>query len=170
MKRFIAPLVLLASAIALPAQAVEWTQLTENSVGDKFFIDTSSIRTKGDQVSFWHYRQFIEPNNAFLDEQVEAPVHGTVIRLSANCKTKTARIYRLNAYDKARKLIQRFDYGATGQPMTIKSGSSAFNILDYACSYKPEKSVETKADPKATEEGDNATEGKGEVKPTTPKR
>jgi hypothetical protein len=40
MKRFIAPLLLLVSAIALPAQAVEWTQLTENSVGDKFFIDT----------------------------------------------------------------------------------------------------------------------------------
>jgi hypothetical protein len=54
--------------------------------------------------------------------------------------------------------------------MTIKSGSSAFNILDYACSYKPEKAVETKADPKAAEEGDNATEGKGEAKPTTPKR
>jgi hypothetical protein len=169
MKRFIAPLLLLASAIALPAQAVEWTQLTENSVGDKFFIDTSSIKTKGDQVSFWHYRQFIEPNNAFLDEQVEAPVHGTVIRLSANCKTKTARIYRLNAYDKARKLIQRFDYGATGQPMTIKSGSSAFNVLDYACSYKPDKATELKPESKAVEE----VEGKGtgdETKPATPKR
>jgi hypothetical protein len=167
MKRFIAPLVLLVSA--LPAQAVEWTQLTENSVGDKFFIDTSSIKTKGDQVSFWHYRQFVEPNNAFLDEQVEAPVHGTVIRLSANCKTKTARIYRLNAYDKARKLIQRFDYGATGQPMTIKSGSSAFNVLDYACSYNPEKATELKPESKSVEEA----EGKGagdEAKPATPKR
>jgi hypothetical protein len=169
MKRFIAPLVLLASAIALPAQAVEWTQLTENSVGDKFFIDTSSIKTKGDQVSFWHYRQFIEPNNAFLDEQVEAPVHGTVIRLSANCKTKTARIYRLNAYDKARKLIQRFDYGATGQPMTIKSGSSAFNVLDYACSYKPEKATELKPESKAVEEADGKGTG-DETKPATPKR
>jgi hypothetical protein len=166
MKRFIAPLVLLVSAIALPAQAVEWTQLTENSVGDKFFIDTSSIKTKGDQVSFWHYRQFIEPNNAFLDEQVEPPVHGTVIRLSANCKTKTARIYRLNAYDKARKLIQRFDYGATGQPMTIKSGSSAFNVLDYACSYKPE----LKPDSKVTEEGDTATEGTKQPDKPAPKR
>jgi hypothetical protein len=169
MKRFIAPLVLLASAIALPAQAVEWTQLTENSVGDKFFIDTSSIKTKGDQVSFWHYRQFIEPNNAFLDEQVEAPVHGTVIRLSANCKTKTARIYRLNAYDKARKLIQRFDYGTTGQPMTIKSGSSAFNVLDYACSYNPEKATELKPESKSVEEVDGKGTGDG-TKPTTPKR
>jgi hypothetical protein len=167
MKRFIAPLVLLVSA--LPAQAVEWTQLTENSVGDKFFIDTSSIKTKGDQVSFWHYRQFIEPNNAFLDEQVEAPVHGTVIRLSANCKTKTARIYRLNAYDKARKLIQRFDYGTTGQPMTIKSGSSAFNVLDYACSYNPEKATELKPESKSVEEVDGKGTG-DETKPTTPKR
>jgi hypothetical protein len=155
MKRFITPLILMASAIALPAQAVEWTQLTENSVGDKFFIDISSIRAKGDQVSFWHYRQFVEPNNTFLDEQVDQPVHGTVIRLSANCKAKTARIYRLNAYDKARKLIQRFDYGATGQPMTIKSGSSASNVLDYACSYKPDKATELKPDPKA--EGDEGT-------------
>jgi hypothetical protein len=167
MKRFIAPLLLLVSAV--PAQAVEWTQLTENSVGDKFFIDTSSIKPKGDQVSFWHYRQFVEPNNAFLDEQVEAPVHGTVIRLSANCKTMTARIYRLNAYDKARKLIQRFDYGTTGQPMTIKSGSSAFNVLDYACSYKPEKATELKPESKAAEESEGKGTG-GDTKPATPKR
>lgn len=153
MKRLITPLVLLASAIALPAQAVEWTQITENSVGDKFYIDTSSIRLKGDQVSFWHYRQFVEPNNAFLDETVEPPVHGTVIRLSANCKTKATRIYRLNAYDKARKLIQRFDYGASGQVITVKSGSSADSVLDYACSYKPDpgKTSAPKGDEKAAE-------------------
>ncbi len=120
-----------------PVKAVEWTQVTENSVGDKFFIDASSIRMKADQVSFWHYRQFVEPNNPFLDIEVDQPVHGTVIRLSANCKTKTARVYRLNAYNKERKAIKRMDYGDSGQSITVKPGSSVASVLDYACTYKP---------------------------------
>jgi hypothetical protein len=140
---------------ALPAQAVEWTQVTENSVGDKFFIDASSIRMKADQVSFWHYRQFVEPNNPFLDVEVDEPVYGTVIRLSANCKTKTARIYRLNAYGKDRKAIKRMDYGDSGQSITVKSGSSVANVLDYACTYKPSTKPakpEAPEDSKSTEE------------------
>ncbi|MEB3295424.1 MAG: surface-adhesin E family protein [Synechococcales bacterium] len=121
-----------------PAPAAEWKKITENSVKDGFFIDTESIQRKGNTVTYWEYREFPEPNNAFLENPVNEPLHGVVIRWSADCTSKTQRLRRVNAFGKERKLLQRFDYGENGTLMQPRPGSSGYEVLEYACNPKPE--------------------------------
>jgi hypothetical protein len=116
--------------------AAEWTKITENSVNDKFFIDTSSIQRNGSIVWYWEYREFPQANNAFVAEKVTQPVHGAVIRWSVDCTNKSQRLRKLNAYTKNRQLIQKFEYGDTGALTQPKPGSSAFLVVDRACSSK----------------------------------
>lgn len=114
--------------------AAEWTKITENAVKDKFFVDTSSIQRNGSIVWYWEYREFPEANNAILDVAVNQPLHGAVIRWSADCSSKSQRLRKLNAYTKNRQLIQKFDYGDTGILLQPKAGSSTFNVMNYVCS------------------------------------
>lgn len=120
-----------------PARATEWKKITENAVKDSFFIDVSSIQRQGPFVTYWEYRDFPEPNNAFLENSVDQPVYGAVIRWSADCNAKVQRLRRVNAFTKDRKLIQRFDYGETGTLMQPRVGSSGYQVLNYACSAQP---------------------------------
>ncbi len=118
------------------ASAVEWTKIAENSVKDKFFVDESSIQRNGAIVWYWEYREFPQANNAFLDTNVEQPVHGAVIRWSVDCTTKAQRLRKVNAYTTNRKLIQKFEYGDSGMLSQPKPGSSAYAIVDYVCTPK----------------------------------
>lgn len=115
------------------AQAVEWTRITENSVKDRFFVDTSSIQRNGSIVWYWEYREFPEANNALVEAKVNQPVHGAVMRWSADCTTQSQRLRKLNAYTTNRKLIEKFDYGDTGLLLQPKTGSSTYKIMDYVC-------------------------------------
>ena len=118
------------------ALAAEWTKITENSVNDKFFIDTSSIQRNGAIVWYWEYREFPQANNAFVDEKVTQPVYGAVIRWSVDCTNKSQRLRKLNAYTKNRQLIQKFEYGDIGALTQPKPGSSAYLVVDRVCSSK----------------------------------
>jgi hypothetical protein len=117
-------------------QAAEWEKVTENAVGDRFLVDTSSIQRRGDTIFYWEYREFPQPNNAFLEETVDRPVHGVVLNWSANCSSKTQRLRQVTAYDKERKVIKRFSYGDTGTLLQPRSGSSSSTALNYVCDKK----------------------------------
>jgi hypothetical protein len=119
-----------------PALAVEWVKVTENAVSDRFFVDTSSIQRKGPTISYWEYREFKEPNNALLETNVEKPVHGVVMRWSLDCNNKTQRLERLNAYDKGRQIIRKFNYGSQGAVAQPQPGSSSFAVLNFVCTPK----------------------------------
>ncbi|EKQ70696.1 hypothetical protein OsccyDRAFT_0999 [Leptolyngbyaceae cyanobacterium JSC-12] len=116
-----------------PAIAAEWESVTQNVVGDRFLIDQSSIQRKADAVFYWEYREFPQPNNAFLEESVDKPVHGVVLNWSANCTSKTQRLRQITAYDKERKVIKRFSYGENGALFQPRAGSSASTVLNYVC-------------------------------------
>lgn len=115
------------------AIAVEWDAVTQNSTGDRFLVDTSSIQRKADTVFYWEYREFPEANNAFLEEPLEEPVHGVMLNWSANCTSKTQRLRQVTAFDKDRKVIKRFSYGDTKPPTQAKEGSSGGKVLQYVC-------------------------------------
>ena len=115
------------------ATAAEWTKVTENAVKDKFFVDTSSIQRNGTIVWYWEYREFPEANNALLEANVNQPLHGAVMRWSADCTSKSQRLRKLNAYTKNRQLIQKFDYGDSGMLLQPKAGSSTANVMNYVC-------------------------------------
>jgi hypothetical protein len=131
-------------AYAPIASAVEWTKISENSVNDKFFVDTNSIQRNGSRVWYWEYREFPQPNNAFLDTKVDQPLHGAVIRWSVDCTTKSQRMRKVNAYTKNRKLIQKFEYGDSGMLSQPKPGSSAYAVVDYVCTPKDEAKSESR--------------------------
>ncbi|MGI0489385.1 surface-adhesin E family protein [Pantanalinema rosaneae CENA516] len=117
--------------------AAEWVNVAKNSVGDSFSIDKSAIQRNGDIVRYWEFREFPQPNNAFLEETVEQPVHGVVIGWSADCTSMVQRLRQVTAYDKNRQLIQRFTYGDAGSLAQPKTGSSAHTALKYVCEFKP---------------------------------
>jgi hypothetical protein len=118
------------------ALAAEWVSITTNSVGDKFFVDKGSIQRKGDTVWYWEYREFPQPNNAFLEDAIDQPVYGVVINWSVNCSNNVQRLRQVTAYDKAKKVIRKFNYGDTGSLSQPKPGSSAIATLNYACGVK----------------------------------
>jgi hypothetical protein len=147
------------SAIVLPsqsAQAAEWVKITENSAKDSFFIDTSSIKKNGNAVTYWEYREFIEPNNPFLENPLEKekPLYGVVIRWTADCGARTQRLRRVNAFTSNRELLQRFEYAESGTLIQPNKGSSSYEVLEAACNPKKLESTKpvTKAgDTKPTE-------------------
>lgn len=120
-------------SVAPAAFAAEWVKITENSVKDRFFVDKSSIQRRGNIVWYWEYREFQQPNNAFLEEKVDQPVHGVVVNWSVDCTSKAQRLRQVTAYDKNRKVIRKFNYGETGSLAQPKSGSSASTVLNYVC-------------------------------------
>lgn len=130
--------VFLSSAVLLMgngafAQSAQWTRITENSVKDRFFVDASSIQRNGSIVWYWEYREFPEANNALLDVKVDQPLHGAVIRWSADCSNQSQRLRKVNAYTTNRKLIQKFDYGNDGMLLQPKPGSSSHKVMEYVC-------------------------------------
>jgi hypothetical protein len=130
----------LVSLVLFPAaaQAVEWTKVTENSVGDKFFVDTSAIQRRDDTVFYWEYREFVEPNNAFVEVELPQPLYGVVSRWSVDCGSKVQRLRRINTYAKDRSLIQKFSYPDPGLVVQSRSGSSVHSLIDFVCAYKPD--------------------------------
>jgi hypothetical protein len=121
------------------ALAADWTSITTNAAGDKFFVDKSSLQKTGEIARYWEYREFPQPNNAFLETKVEQPVHGAVIQWSVDCQNKSQRLRQLIAYDKKRAVIRKFNYGDTGSLTQPRSGSSASTVLNYVCA-PPENS------------------------------
>lgn len=137
MKRWVTGLTTAIAVLHAPAvMAAEWVNVAKNSVGDSFSIDKSAIQRNGDIVRYWEFREFPQPNNAFLEETVEPPVHGVVIGWSADCTSMIQRLRQVTAYDKSRKLIQRFTYGDAGSLAQPKPGSSAYTALKYVCEFK----------------------------------
>ncbi len=132
------PLMFCLSLIAPSAavSAVTWEKVTQNAVGDRFLVDTSSIQRQADTVLYWEYREFPQANNAFLEAPVDRPVHGVVLNWSANCANKTQRLRQVTAYDQDRKVIKRFSYGDSGTLLQPRSGSSASTVLNYVCTPK----------------------------------
>jgi hypothetical protein len=119
-----------------PAQAVDWTKVTENAAGDQFFVDTSAIQRKGSTAFYWEYREFSEPNDAFLEIDLPQPLYGAVSRWSVECGSKAQRLNKVNAYTKNRALIQKYSYGDKGLAVQSRPGSSSYKVIEFVCSYK----------------------------------
>jgi hypothetical protein len=118
------------------AHAEEWVKVAENSVGDRFFVDKLTIQRTKTAARYWEYREFQQPNNAFLPETVDQPVFGVVLNWSADCQNNTQRLRQITAYNKERKVIRKFSYGDAGTLAKAQEGSSANKSLRYACAAK----------------------------------
>ncbi|MEC4984591.1 MAG: hypothetical protein SAJ37_08070 [Oscillatoria sp. PMC 1068.18] len=120
-------------SFASAAQAVEWVEVVVNQVGDKFFVDRDSLDAKGDIVWFWEHREFLEPNNAFLEEELGQPLFAVTVYRSVDCTNNSERQRQIIAYDREKRVIRRFNYGETGRLYRPMNGSSSAQVLAYVC-------------------------------------
>jgi hypothetical protein len=125
---------LLPHGIALAQE--QWTEVVTNAVGDRFLVDQSSVRTQDNSVWYWEYRDFRQPNNAFIDTEIDQPVYGAMMYQSVDCVAGVARLRRLTVFGADRQVINRFDYGDTGSLFQPDSGSSAAAVLRYVCAQR----------------------------------
>lgn len=127
---------LLAQTAVAWAEPV-WNEVTVNAVGDRFLVDRNSIETRGDSVWYWEYRDFRQPNNAFVEETIEEPVYGVMLYRSVDCASNVVRLRQLIAHDRQRQQLGRFSYGDTGSLSEPMAGSSAAAVVRYVCSQRP---------------------------------
>ncbi|WP_088889404.1 surface-adhesin E family protein [Leptolyngbya ohadii] len=110
-----------------------WVEVTTNAVGDRFLVNQNSIERSQDTVRYWEYRQFQQPNNAFLDVEVEQPVYGVMIYRSVDCTSGAERTRRLVIFDQDRQVIQRINYDDNGSLTQPAPGSSAAQVVRHVC-------------------------------------
>ncbi|MEC4892517.1 MAG: hypothetical protein SAL07_08025 [Oscillatoria sp. PMC 1051.18] len=122
-------------SFAPTARAVEWVEVVVNEVGDKFFVDRDTLDPKGngDIVWFWEHREFLQPNNAFLEEDIGQPLYAVTVYRSVDCTNYSERQRQIIAYDREKRVIRRFNYGDTGRLYRPMNGSSSAQVLEYVC-------------------------------------
>lgn len=129
----IIPLTYISSgALAQPAQE-NWTEVTRNDVGDRFMVDRSSIEFKDGIVWYWEYRDFPQPNNAFVGVEIDQPVYGAMLYRSVDCASGVSRLRRMVIHGRDRQVIQRVNYDDAGRLAQPQSGSSAAAVLRFVC-------------------------------------
>lgn len=120
----------------LALAAGDWFEVTTNAVGDRFMVDQASIQTVDGSLRYWEYRDFQRPNNAFVEEELEAPVHGVMLYQSVDCTTGVSRLRQRIVHDRNRQELQRHNYGNDGSLSQPAAGSSAAAVLQYVCNQQ----------------------------------
>jgi hypothetical protein len=134
MKRLLGFAVFGALLVQMPqAVAQEWVEVTVNSVGDRFLVDRGSIQPRTNSVRYWEYRDFRQPNNAFVEEPIEDPVYGVMLYQSVDCAAGISRLRQVVVHGENRQEIRRFVYGNDGSLFQPVEGSSASAVLRYVC-------------------------------------
>lgn len=122
-----------ASGALAQSSPVDWVEVTRNAVGDRFLVERNSIQFRDGAVWYWEHRNFPEPNNAFVGVELEQPVHSAMLYRSVDCAGGVSRLRQIIARDKDGQVIQRINYGDTGQLTQPQAGSSAATVLRFVC-------------------------------------
>jgi hypothetical protein len=136
MKRLLIGLAVLCTAVSFApvALAVEdWVEVTENEVGDRFLVDRNSIENREGIIWYWEYRDFQEPNNAFVGVELDQPVFGALVYRSVDCTSLVSRLRRITVHGRGRQVIHRAVYDDNGRLMQPMQGSSSAAVLRFVC-------------------------------------
>ena len=136
MKQLLIGLAVLCAAISYAPVAVaaeDWVEVTENDVGDRFLVDRNSIENRNGIIWYWEYRDFQEPNNAFVGVELDQPVYGTLVYRSVDCTSLVARLRRITVHGRGREVIHRAVYDDNGQLSQPMQGSSSAAVLRFVC-------------------------------------
>ena len=87
--RFLA-LAFFLCTVSLPTYAADWVRLGENTRGDTFFIDKSSLQRDGDSVTFWVRTNFSVRKHGDLSAKTQETV---------NCRRRETIIRYMMFYD-----------------------------------------------------------------------
>lgn len=125
-----------AASPGTPNTTGEWTEVAVNDVGDRFLVNRNSIQMRENSVWYWEYRRFQQPNNAFVGDEIEQPVHAVMLYRSVDCAAGVERLRQQIVYNQNREVIRRFNYGDTGRLTQAMPGSSAIAVLQFVCSNR----------------------------------
>jgi hypothetical protein len=128
----IIPVVSAAGALAQSPEP-DWVEVTSNAVGDRFMVDRNSIALRDGIAWYWEFRDFPQPNNAFVGLELEQPVHGAMLYRSVDCASRVSRLRQMIVHGPERQVIQRVNYGDAGQLAQPLPGSSAAAVLRFVC-------------------------------------
>ncbi len=124
----------ISTPIALAQSAEEdWVEVTYNTAGDRFMIERNSIELRDGTVWYWEHRDFPQPNNAIVEDELEQPVHSATLYRSADCASGISRLRQVIVRNEERQVIERINYGDAGQLAQPQPGSSAAAVLSFAC-------------------------------------
>ena len=103
------------------------------STGDRFMVERNSIELRDDVVWYWEHRDFPQPNDALVGVELEQPVYSATLYRSASCADGVSRLRQIIVRNEERQVIERINYGDTGQLAQPQPGSSAAAVLGFAC-------------------------------------
>jgi hypothetical protein len=126
------PVVSASGALAQASQA-DWVEVTRNAVGDRFLVERNSIKFRDGAVWYWEHRDFPQPNNALIEVELKQPVYSAMLYRSVDCAGGVSRLRQIIVRDKKQQVIQRLNYGVTGQLTQPQPGSSAAAVLRFVC-------------------------------------
>jgi hypothetical protein len=145
MKRLLIGLAVLCAALSVApvALAVEdWVEITENDVGDRFLVDRNSIENRDGIIWYWEYRDFQEPNNAFVGVELDQPVFGALVYRSVDCTSLVSRLRRITVHGRGRQVIHRAVYDDNGRLTQPVRGSSSAEVLQFVCDQEQVEETE----------------------------
>jgi hypothetical protein len=132
-------LVVLGSVLVNPLVSLaqeSWVEVTTNGVGDRFLVNPDSIQNRTGFVWYWEYRDFRQPNDAFVTTTLDQPVYGVLLQRSVDCSAGVTRLRRMIVHTRGRQVIYRQDYGDNGQLSQPAAGSSAAAVVRYVCDHQ----------------------------------
>lgn len=110
-----------------------WEGVTVNAVGDRFLVAPATIKSSPEDVGFWEFRAFSQPNDALLPTTLKTSVRSLMIFRSVNCANPaTTRLRSLRAFDGQRQLLlnQSWTVPITEAP---RLGSSSARVVQFVC-------------------------------------
>jgi hypothetical protein len=117
-----------ANLIHSPTAIAEWIRIKTDERQNIYYVDTTTIETKGSQRYFWSYIVFGTPY-----EHENKLVYSSAYYLSVNCQEQLFNLHFKELLDENRQVIKEYDYSdsVAGAPTP---GSSEEASLKFVCS------------------------------------
>ena len=116
-----------------PVDSKHWTEVAQNSLGDRTLVGPNSIKPVGEKLGYWEYRAFAGENNAFLPVPMDKPVHSALLYRLVNCEAGTAQTRVMKAYGEGKTELFNKDFGVGALVEAPKTDSTTAKAIAFVC-------------------------------------
>ena len=116
-----------------PVDSKHWTEVAQNSLGDRTLVGPNSIKPVGKKLGYWEYRAFAGENNAFLPVPMDQPVRSALLYRLVSCEAGTAQTRVMKAYGEAKAELFAKDFGVGAVVEQPKEDSATAKAIAFVC-------------------------------------
>ncbi len=116
-----------------PVDSKHWTEVAQNSLGDRTLVGPNSIKPVGEKLGYWEYRAFAGENNAFLPVPMDQPVRSALLYRLVSCEAGTAQTRVMKAYGEAKVELFNQDFGVGAAVEQPKAESATAKAIAFVC-------------------------------------